>query len=132
MGEYLGYLAEGYAGLGDVEKASSAIKNAFGATPEEKVSLPKLHYTHADILWKQPNADLKLVEASYRQAIDVSRQFGSLARELQAVTRLGQLLQSCGRGAEALALLTPLYAKFTEGFDTKTLHDAKELMRGLS
>jgi tetratricopeptide (TPR) repeat protein len=132
LGEYLGYLAEGYAGMGDVEKASSVIKDAFGATPEEKMNLPKLHCTHADILWKQPNANLKLVEATYRQAIEVSRQIASPAWELQVVTRLGRLLQSCGRGTEALALITPLYAKFTEGFDTKTLQDAKELMQELA
>jgi class 3 adenylate cyclase/tetratricopeptide (TPR) repeat protein len=132
LGEYLGILAEGYAGAGDFEQALIMVKNAFGATPEEKMHLPKLHRIHADILWKRPNANIELVEKTYHQSIEVSRQFGSISEELHAVTHLGRLLQSCGRSSEALALLTPLYAKFTEGFDTLILREAKKLMDELS
>lgn len=132
LGEYLATLAEGYLGAGNYELALTTINNAFGATPEETAHLPKLHRIHADILWKQPNPDLGLVERTYRQSIEVSRQFGSLTEELITVTHLGQLLQSCGRGPEAQALLAPLYAKFTEGFDTPALQQAKKLLDELS
>ncbi len=132
LGEYLAYLAEGYAGMGNTEQALTTIQNAFGATPEEKVQLPNLHRVHGDILWQQPNADLELVEAAYRESIEVSQKFGALTHELKAVTHLGRLLRSQGRGAEALAMLAPLYEKFSEGFDTVTLREAKELLDEIS
>ena len=132
LAEYLSYLAQGYAGMGALDEALVAIQNAFGATPEEKMHLPKLHRVHADILRQQPNADLELVESTYREAIEISQKFGALTQELQAVTHLGRWLLSCGRGAEALRMLAPLYAKFSEGFDTVTLREAKEFMDEIS
>jgi predicted ATPase len=51
--------------------------------------------------------------------------------KLRAATSLGRLLQSKGRAAEARALLAPVYAWFTEGFDTGDLVEAKALLEEL-
>jgi predicted ATPase len=56
---------------------------------------------------------------------------GAKAFELRAATRLGLLLQAQGRGTEARELLAPLYASFTEGFDTRDLREAKALLEEL-
>jgi len=118
--------------MGNFEEAIATIKNAFGATPEEKAHLPKIHRVQADILAQQPNVDPEAVEEAYREAIKVSQKYGALTQELKAVTHLGQLLRAQGRGAEALEMLAPLYAKFSEGFDTKALREAKEFLDEIS
>ena len=40
---------------------------------------------------------------------------------------LANLWSSLGKKKDALELLTPIYAWFTEGFDTKDLKEAKAL-----
>ena len=133
LGQYLSILAKGYAGVGDIEKAISTIDDAFGAAREELMLLPDLHRIRGNLLaQRNSDSDQDKAEKSYREAIATSQKFGSLAYEVRAVTRLGRLLQSQGRGSEALAFLKPLYAKFTEGFDTTDLRNAKTLIDELS
>ena len=131
LGWYLSRLAIGYAQAGDLEQAIKTIEDAFGAAPEEKMHLPEFHRLRGDFLWAKKE-DLELVEQDYRQAIAYSREFDALSQELRAVTRLGRLLQSEERSEEAYALLAPVYAKFTEGFGTRDLIQAKALLDELS
>jgi predicted ATPase len=71
-------------------------------------------------------------EASFRRAIDVARQQGSRSLELRAATSLGRLWHRQGRRAEARDLLEPVYAWFTEGFDTADLTEARQLAETLA
>jgi predicted ATPase len=48
--------------------------------------------------------------------------------ELRAATSLARLWRHQKRGAEACDLLAPVYGRFTEGFDTLDLRDAKALL----
>jgi predicted ATPase len=52
--------------------------------------------------------------------------------ELRAATSLARLWQHQGKRAAACALLAPLYAWFTEGFDTRDLKDAQALLAELA
>lgn len=132
LGQYLSLLAEAYARAGDLEMARHTIEDAFGAAPEEKMHFPELHRIRADIRLLLPNPNLEEVEKGYRDAIEASQTYQSLTQELRAVTRLGRLLQSCGRASEARDLLAPLYARFTEGLDTPDLIEAKTLLDELA
>jgi class 3 adenylate cyclase/predicted ATPase len=131
LGWYLSRLAIGYAQAGDLEGALKTIEDAFGAAPEEKMHLPEFHRLRADFLWAKGD-DLESVEQEYRESLVFSQKFDALSQELRAVTRLGRLLQSEGRLDEARALLAPVYAKFTEGFRTRDLIEAKALLDELS
>jgi predicted ATPase len=51
--------------------------------------------------------------------------------ELRAAMNLARLWRDRGRRAEARDLLAPLYAWFTEGFDTADLKDAAALLAEL-
>jgi predicted ATPase len=53
-----------------------------------------------------------------------------LAWELRAATSLARLLRDENRSTEAIALLAPVYNRFTEGFDTADLRVAKALIDG--
>jgi len=129
LAQYLSVLAEGYAGAGEIEKALSIVEDAFGATGEELMHLPYLHRLRGEFLQlRGSDEDIQKAEEQYRMAIDYCQKFGSLTLELRAATRQAQLLQSKSKIVEAHALLAPLYAKFTEGFDTLYLRDAKTLL----
>jgi predicted ATPase/DNA-binding winged helix-turn-helix (wHTH) protein len=64
----------------------------------------------------------------FRQALEWARRQGALAWELRAAMSLGRLLRDEGRSAEAVALLQPVYDRFTEGFETFDLKAAANLL----
>lgn len=66
--------------------------------------------------------------ARYHQALDIARAQGAKSFELRAATSLARLWRDQGKPAEARDLLAPIYAWFTEGFDTGDLKDAKTLL----
>jgi predicted ATPase len=57
---------------------------------------------------------------------------GALSWELRAATSLARLWRDQGRPAEGMALLQPVYDRFTEGFDTADLQAAKALLDALA
>jgi predicted ATPase len=61
----------------------------------------------------------------------VARRQQAKAWELRAAMSLSRLWQRQGKGAEARALLAPIYGWFTEGFDTVDLQEAKALLEAL-
>ena len=71
------------------------------------------------------------VEACFQTALDVARRQGALSLELRAATSLARLWKDTGRGQEARRLLADVYARFSEGFDTADLREAKSLLDSL-
>jgi len=71
-------------------------------------------------------------EACFRDAIEVARRQQAKSLELRAVTSLSRLLRQQGRRDEACQMLGRIYGRFTEGFDTADLKDAKALLDQLS
>jgi predicted ATPase len=67
----------------------------------------------------------------FQQAIDIARHRQAKLLELRAATSLARLWQSQGKGQEAHDLLAPVYAWFTEGFDTADWQEAKALLAAL-
>lgn len=67
-------------------------------------------------------------EACFQKALAIARQQQAKSLELRAATSLARLWQSQGKRAEAHTLLSEIYNWFTEGFDTKDLQEAKELL----
>jgi predicted ATPase len=64
----------------------------------------------------------------YRQALDLARRQGALAWELRSATSLARWSHEQGRTEEAHALLSSVYGRFTEGFETADLKIARALM----
>ena len=62
------------------------------------------------------------------QAIEISEQQGALSFELRAATDLGRLWRDHNRCSEAQDRVSKVYNKFTEGFDTSDLKDARALL----
>ena len=67
-------------------------------------------------------------EDHFRQALGWARRQGALSWELRAAMSLARLVGDRGRPADAMALLQPVYDRFTEGFETADLKTAKALL----
>ena len=67
-------------------------------------------------------------EALFGQSLEIARRQEAKTFEVRAATSLARLWQRQGKRAAARALLTPLYAWFTEGFATRDLREAKALL----
>ena len=70
-------------------------------------------------------------EALFHQALEIARRQEAKTFELRAATSLARLWQRQGKRDAAHDLLAPLYAWFTEGFDTRDLIEAKALLAEL-
>jgi predicted ATPase len=68
------------------------------------------------------------VETWFRRALDVARRQEARSLELRAATSLARLWDHQGQHTQARDLLAPIYDKFTEGFDTSDVKEAKALL----
>jgi predicted ATPase len=71
-------------------------------------------------------------EAWYLKALSIARQQDAKLWELRAAVSLARLYRNQGGHADARALLAPIFAWFTEGFDTPDLKEAKALLDDLA
>jgi predicted ATPase len=71
-------------------------------------------------------------EGCFSQSIKIAQQQKAKSLELRTVMSLARLYQTQGKKEEARRLLTQIYRKFTEGFDTMDLLEAKALLDELS
>ncbi|HTT80223.1 MAG TPA: winged helix-turn-helix domain-containing protein [Stellaceae bacterium] len=77
------------------------------------------------------NGDGGAAEDHFLRSLDLAHRQGALSWELRAAASLARLLRSQGRSADAIALLQPVYDRFTEGFETADLKAAKALLGAL-
>jgi len=71
-------------------------------------------------------------EEHFLHSLDWARRQGALSWELRASTSLARLQHQHGRTQKARELLTPVYDRFTEGFETSDLMAAKGLLDQLA
>jgi len=76
--------------------------------------------------------DTEAAEELYRKALSIAQEQEAKLWELRAAVSLAQLRRDQSRRAEARHLLAPVYAWFTEGFDTADLKEAKALLDELA
>jgi predicted ATPase len=69
-------------------------------------------------------------ETCFFTALDTARRQQARLWELRAATGLARLWQSQGKQGEARKLLSPIYDRFTEGFDTPYLQKRKDASGG--
>ena len=137
----LSLLAEAYALDGQPEAGLKVLAAALDLvhTRELRMREPEVHRLRGALLLAQHSpgqtptpARVAEAEACFEQALELARQREARAWELRAATSLARLWQQQGRREAARALLAPVYGRFTEGFDTADLKDAKALLDELS
>jgi predicted ATPase len=65
---------------------------------------------------------------SFERALAVARAQQAKSWELRAAMSMARLWRDQGKRNEARDLLTPVYNSFTEGFDTRDLKEARDLL----
>ena len=100
-------------------------------TTEVRDYAAELSRLQGALLLQQAVPDAAQAEVCFQQALDIARQQQAKSWELRAATSLARLWQSQGKRAEASDLLAPVYAWFTEGFDTADLQEAQVLLAEL-
>jgi tetratricopeptide (TPR) repeat protein len=127
------FLAEGLALIGDLDNALHLIDEII--TQVERPGWEeRLFYAETLRLkgWMLSlKGDLEGAEQNFLASLDWARRQQAKSWELRTSTSLARLWQSQGRRQEAYELLAPVYAWFTEGFDTKDLLEAKVLLAEL-
>lgn len=132
--EFTGMLAEGLAGLGRRDEALLAIDKALARAnaTEERWYVPELLRNKGELLVSDLNHEASLeAERLFRNALDLAEEQGARFWELRAALSLARLQVAQDRRNDARGVLAPVYNRFTEGFDTADLKEAKLLLDAL-
>ena len=128
-------MAEALGRAGQIADGLAAIEEAIVSSErsEERWATAELLRIKGDLFLLQsaPGA-AAAAEGHFWQALDWARRQGALSWELRCATSLARLWRNQARSNEARELLAPVYDRFTEGFDTADLKEAKALLEDLS
>jgi predicted ATPase len=130
-----GTLAQGLAGVGQVAQALATIDEALAKSErdEELWWIADLVRIKAELVLVLRGPDAApAAEAHFQRALRWTRDQGARSLELRCASGLARLWHEQGRPGPARELLAPVYARFTEGFDTADLRAAKALLDHLA
>jgi predicted ATPase len=122
-------LADTYALSGDFDAALRALAEGEAACPDQLTERARTLGHRAELLARTTLATAE-VDAAFAAALTCARRT-SKSYLLRTATSYARWLSEHGRAAEARDLLAPLHASFTEGFDTRDLREAQELLQAL-
>jgi predicted ATPase/DNA-binding winged helix-turn-helix (wHTH) protein len=129
--QFLGYLAEGLAGLGRLDEACETIEQAIAAAEQngDGVFHSELIRLRGELLLRQ-SADTHTPEAEdcFHRANELARAQGALFWELRIALSVARLRVTQGRAEDATRVLAPVYDRFTEGFEVPDLRAARALL----
>jgi predicted ATPase len=133
--EFLGVLARGLVGLGQLDAALVTIEKAL-ATAEhsgERYSIPELLRIKGEVVLRHAATDpMSTAEGCFFGAIALAREQEALFWELRAALSLTRMRVKQDRQDEGKRILASIYDKFTEGFETTDLISARDLLTQLS
>ena len=131
---HLAWLANGYARLGQTDRALSMLEQILADAQRSGSVIDKaeiLRIKGATFLMCDRPAEDE-AESCFRTAIEFARRQEARWWELRATVSLARLLRDTNRRDEARAMLADIYNWFTEGFDTADLKEAKTLLDELA
>ena len=123
----LGAAGRTEAGLGVMEEALARCRRE-----EEGWCFAELLRVKGELLLRRGLPDeMQEAEMLFRTSIDHSARGGTPAWELRAATSLAKLLMKQDRRSEGQALLAAVYGRFTEGFASFDLVQAKTVLQNM-
>jgi predicted ATPase len=126
-------VGEGLGHAGQIAQGFEAIDEALARSErnEDRWCVAELLRIKGELLLLQGvSGAAAAAEDHYQQALGWARRQGAFSWELRAATSLARLWRDQNRSTEAIALLAPVYDRFTEGFETDDLKAAKALIDG--
>jgi predicted ATPase len=135
--EFMGSFALALAGLGRLDEAHDAVCKAIeaagGREDGQQWYVPELLRIKGEVLLRQTsNQAVQAAADCFAQAAEMAREQGALFWELRVALSLARLLRGQGRSANAVGILRSVYDRFTEGFATVDLQEAKSLLEQLA
>lgn len=131
----LGKLAAACVHAGRTDEALTVIREALDVASRtgEQEHVAELHRQMGELLLRRsgPLAEAEAEECFHR-SLEVARRQDARSWELRAATSVARLWSAQGKSRQAWQLLAPIYDRFTGGFDTQDLQDAKVLLGALS
>jgi predicted ATPase len=126
---YVAMLAEALGKAEHVDEGLSALDEAIDSSRRTGMSYwdAELHRRKGELLLVASRATAA-AETCFRRALEIAQGQSARSLELRAATNLARLLAEQGQRAQARDLLAPIYGRFTEGFETADLRDAKSLL----
>jgi predicted ATPase len=123
------FLALAYAGAGKLKDGFETAERALGelTCSEYRSYDSTAHRIRGEMLLLAEH-DRGEAEQCFRTALEIASLQDAKSLELQAATRLADLLEKQGRRDEGRKVLLPLYNWFTEGFETGDLREAKTVL----
>jgi predicted ATPase len=132
--EFLGALAEGFAGLGQLTEALATIDQALATANRggERWFVPELLRNKGEVLLRgASDQSISAAELCFIEALDVAREQEALSWELRIALSVARLRIGQDRQDDARQHLTRVYERFTEGFETPDLLSAKAMLQSL-
>jgi serine/threonine protein kinase/tetratricopeptide (TPR) repeat protein len=130
---YLGILADAYTQTAQFDEAHKALDEGLLVLEknDNRTDEAELYRLKGELHLVEANDHTAAAEC-FRTAIETARLQQSTAWELRATTSLARLWQRQGRLDDARKSLAAVYDKYTEGFTTPDLVDAKALLDSLA
>jgi predicted ATPase len=127
---YLSLIAGVYGDLAQVEAGLEALKEGLEVMERtgEDWWKAEMYRCTGSMLLLHTTPDVTQAEICFEQALATAHQQQARSFELRAAIDLARLWQRQDKHDEACGLLAPVYAWFSEGFDTADLKDARSLL----
>jgi predicted ATPase len=128
------WLCRGLGGMGETSQSLDLIDRAIAHCRKtgDCYMEPECLRIKGELLLEAGAQNLAAAEAVLKKAIQVAGDHKAKSWELRAAISLARLWQSQDKGGQARELLAPAYDWFTEGFDSRDLREAKELLEQLN
>ena len=110
-------------GISEFEKSEEILRNSSGQSLS-----PEFFRLTGDLLIAQNPGNAAEAEHLYQQALQMARELQANMLELRVALSLSRLWQGQGKDEQASLLLRGILDKFTEGFTTADLMEARELL----
>jgi class 3 adenylate cyclase/predicted ATPase len=127
---YAALLVEAHLRRGDVENGLAQIEESLARvhTIGDHHWRPELLRLRGELLFLDASNKLELAEKAFQEALACAREQKCRLLELRAALSLGRLWAIRGEPQQAQRLVAPIYADYTEGFDTADLKDARAFL----
>jgi predicted ATPase/DNA-binding winged helix-turn-helix (wHTH) protein len=129
--ELAGALAMSLAGGGQVDEALATLEQGLASAEQGGMRwyVPELLRIKGELLRRYEAGEIiQAAEGCFEQSIDLARQQGALFWELRTALSQARLMTEQSRIADAQRALSTVYRRFTEGFETRDLREARMLL----
>jgi len=130
---YMTFLAKAYHQIGKVDEGLSILDKAQTSVDkrDERWWEPEIYRLRGELILLKPDENTNIVRDCFRKAISISRKQSSRSLELRAAMSIARLSQRNNDQPDGAQILGDCYARFSEGFDTTDLRQAKTLLEEL-